>query len=665
LALVVGAAGAASLPLDDHEVFVVQSAQEMRERRDWIVPHFFGEPRLTKPPLSYWLAAGLAEAVGTPRVTAWQGRTASIAAGVGVVVLTMVIALALADGSVAAAAGLIAVSSVGFFRYTHSARPDMLYAFWCTLMVAAVACGWRAWVLWVAAGLATLTKGPQVPAMLLAALVLVEWRHGTSPRTLARRWRPLSGLGVALALTVPWWWAVQRALGDRGLAGTQLAGSLLAPSWADVLDPYYLYRPLALVLPSALILLVALVRRRWPREPRDAMRWLAALVVVPALAFTFGPQRRPHYMLPALAPMCILLALVAGAALAAPREGTRARWLPGAALVACLVTAAVAVTGAGTTLLWSRDRFVTAELAGLAGRALPAPVPLFTLGVGGGAFSYYAGRPMREARTLTGLLTALERTPDRRAGVIARRGLLEEIPPALNARVLAERVVNARRELVLVELASGGSDRSRLGEGIDARIAVPGVLDPPGDLLGRVHAQPAGHELQRHVDARRHAGRRPELAVLHPAGASDPLDLRSLRHHPVPRALVGRGAVPVEDAGAREERRARADRRDVGGERRALAQPRQHLRVLDLAARADAAGHEQRVERRCVCAAVIRQRARSLGAGDRTAFGPDEQDLEVFAEKAQHLERAEHVEQLEVGEQHDAQYERPVCHARL
>ena len=72
VALVVGVAGSTTLPLDDHETFVVATAQEMRERHDWLVPHLLGKPRLNKPPLSYWLAAGLAEATASSRVKRYQ-----------------------------------------------------------------------------------------------------------------------------------------------------------------------------------------------------------------------------------------------------------------------------------------------------------------------------------------------------------------------------------------------------------------------------------------------------------------------------------------------------------------------------------------------------------------------------------------------------------------
>ena len=452
LALVVGAAGSATLPLDDHEVFVAQTAQEMRDRHDWLVPYFLGKPRLNKPPLSYWLVAGLAEASASPRVTPWQARAPSILGGAGVVALTMMIALALADAEVAALAGWIALSSFGLFRYTHSARPDMLYAFWCTAMLAAFVRAWPAHLLWLGAALATLTKGPQVPVMLLAAIVIVERRRGSTWRTLARQLHPLTGLALMLALTVPWWWGVNRALGGHGLAGTQLAGSLLAPSWSKVLDFYFFYRPLALVLPSLVILLMTIAWRCWPRDARNVLGALATFVIVPAIAFSMGPQRRPHYMLPALGPLSILLALVARSVFEKARTATRMRWIPVAMMLLWTVTIAVEVALGGSRRLWSSERWVMEDLGKLAARAIPTTTPLLAFGPGAAAPSYYAGRPIRTVRSVTRLTAALERSSEGVAGLLTERQLLERLPRDLDVTNLGE-ALSGRDEFVLARLA--------------------------------------------------------------------------------------------------------------------------------------------------------------------------------------------------------------------
>lgn len=458
--LAVTAAGTRTLPIDDHETFVVQTAQEMRERGDWIVPHFHGTPRLTKPPLSYWITAGIADAMGADRVQPWHGRAPSIAAAIGLVALTMLLARLLVDDRTALVAGVVTATSVGIFRYAHNARPDMLYAFWCTVMIAAFVWGFRraapgrapAWILWAAAGLATLTKGPQLPAMLLGAFVLVATSSGWSVRRLAGILRPASGAALAVAIAAPWWWAVDRAL-PHGLAGTQLAGGLLLPSWRHLLDPYFFYRPLALLAPSIAIAAPALLHRRWPVW-NEATRLLLLLVVVPAALLSFGPQHRPHYMVPLLAPLGILVALTIARVL----DGG-SRWVRAALVIVWAATVAIEVGGASSTLLWSRARFAEAAMGAQAGARLAADVPLAALDTDPIAMSWYAGRPIRRIQGVRQIPTLLDAVPGTALGLITPAGRVPQIPDTLAVEVLARAADPREGDLVLARVTRRASGK--------------------------------------------------------------------------------------------------------------------------------------------------------------------------------------------------------------
>jgi hypothetical protein len=172
-------------------------------------------------------------------------------------------------------------------------------------------------------------------------------------------------------------------------------------------------------------------------------------VIVPALVFTFGPQRRPHYMLPALAPMCVVLALVTRAVFETAR--TRGPWLPPAAAVAFTVVITVEVALGGTAILWSKERFVVADLGGLAARSLPATTPLFALGAGAEASSYYARRPIRFVRSMQHVVTALATSPGRRVGLLTKRPALAQLPADVTATILGSGLA-AADDFVLAEL---------------------------------------------------------------------------------------------------------------------------------------------------------------------------------------------------------------------
>lgn len=193
-------------PLEYHEAYVVQTAQEMGQRGDWIVPYFNGEPRLRKPPLSYWLTALSGRLRGEEEyLEPRDGRNPSALAGVGIVALVLYIGARLYDRRTAWMAGIMSMTSLGFFHYTHSARADMLYAFWSVAALAAFVGSWTAtprgrstWpssmIMWACFALATLTKGPQVPAMFVLALVTWAAIERIPWREILRWLRPLPGL---------------------------------------------------------------------------------------------------------------------------------------------------------------------------------------------------------------------------------------------------------------------------------------------------------------------------------------------------------------------------------------------------------------------------------------------------------------------------------------
>jgi len=352
LTLLVGAANMVDLPMEPHETFVVRTVEEMHDRGDFVVPYLNDRPRLNKPPLNYWLTALVADVAGDlNRVAPWEGRLVSVLAGGGLVAISGALGTALASPAIGLMAAAIAASSYGTFYYTHSARPEMLYAFWCALGLLGFVRAWQAtdperrrrWVLgmWVAYALACLTKGPQLPVMLvLACLAFVRLHAPLRSQTLALL-RPVAGLLILLALNAPWWYAVRESVGQAALQNSQLGGALLRPSLIDG-DPYYLYRTWQLVLPWVALLPALMALRRIDSAQRPALLWLGLVVAVPAAMLSFGPQERWYYMLPVLPALAVLLSIAAERYWTGERLG---RWMPawllGHGLLASVGVAAV------------------------------------------------------------------------------------------------------------------------------------------------------------------------------------------------------------------------------------------------------------------------------------------------------------------------------------
>lgn len=320
LAFWIASAGTSRIPIAGHEVYVAETAQEMWERNDWIVPYYNDQPRLNKPPLNYWLTGAVAWLSGAAAIADWHARAISIVAAVGIALLTARLGRILfRDPPTVSLAVLMVITSLGFARFSHDGRPEMLYAFCCAAGYTAFANGWRrartgratggAMVLmWLSYAAATLAKGPHLPAMLLAACAVFARSRHMGWREAARLFRPLSGLILLPAITLPWWLLMRHRIGAEQLGRSQLGGALLTIDWRQILNPFHFYQMLRLFLPWSLLfppVLFVLWRRRLIKRP-DLL--LVLLVTIPALILDMGSQRRWFYMLPLLPALCLLLA---------------------------------------------------------------------------------------------------------------------------------------------------------------------------------------------------------------------------------------------------------------------------------------------------------------------------------------------------------------------
>lgn len=502
----IGLRGMASLPPDEHEILVLRTTHEMHARGDWIVPYFNDEPRLKKPPLSYWLT-GLAAAVSGAhgQVVAWHGRLPSWLAGLAIAAMLLSFGRRFYGERAALYATAMFVGSVGFFTFSHDGRPDFLYAALCTA-------GWLAGavalleakgerrrpiiLMWLAFALATLAKGPHIPFMLLVAMALYCMTR--EPRLSPRVLRPLLGVALVAAVTVPWWLALQARVDPTAVRGSQLAGRLLVPRMNHLFNGYYLYRPLQLLLPwlpLAPLAWWAAVRRGDGARPVTV--YLLLCVGAVACGLSLGVQQRFFYMLPVMAALCLLAGhglarlelerprlaagaavvqalLVAGgagwlfwsqreplfallavaAALGAAWLGARAfRSLTMGAVLAVLVLCAGSFARyADGTALWSVARYHRHALAAAAAREVSAAEPLFSYALTPVLYIQVTGRGIPEFQTLNALEKALDERRLDQAYVLAPVKRRPELEQHFKLRELAimPRKANDRAALFLI-----------------------------------------------------------------------------------------------------------------------------------------------------------------------------------------------------------------------
>lgn len=321
MTLLISLVGLNTAPIEGHEIFVVQTAREMRVRGDWVVPWFNDQPRLNKPPLNYWLTAAVSMAAGDNDVLPWHGRLVSATGGILIVAMTLWIASMLGSSSMSITAGLLAATSVGYLMFSHDGRPDMLYASLCTVMIALWLYAWQSlkhkkntastlasYGMWIALALATLSKGPHIPLLFLAIFLIITWSRERSIKQCFKVFHPISGMALALVLILPWWLLLYSRIG-QDLFHSQLAGKRYGMDILAMANPYYFYRTFIVILPWCLLWVFAGIALRQKNTQGRSARLLFTIVLLTLIVLSLATGKRLVYVIPLLAPMSILMAM--------------------------------------------------------------------------------------------------------------------------------------------------------------------------------------------------------------------------------------------------------------------------------------------------------------------------------------------------------------------
>jgi len=328
-------------------------ADEMMHESRWVTPVLEGRPWLEKPPLYYWLTIPIFRVAGDGEATARLGPAVA-AFWTALVVYWL--------GSIlwSRLAGLIGASAlltmVGFAAFGRSASTDMPMTACMTTGLAALAVAavgekqvlWRLLAGYVFLGLAVLAKGP-VALILAGGVGVCHWT--IESRMQLRRWHPVAGLAIMLAVSVPWFWLAFRQNGF-GFILVFFINHNLARYVTDIhhhTQPLYYFVPitLGLIYPWSAWLIFSASRagfrklRQW-HDWNPANLFLGCWILFPLVFFSISRSKLPGYVLPILPP----LALVLGSTFAGWIEGGRPL-RRAAALGHILVSAAV---GAGVMI---------------------------------------------------------------------------------------------------------------------------------------------------------------------------------------------------------------------------------------------------------------------------------------------------------------------------
>ena len=365
---------------------------------------------------------------------------------------------------------------------------------------------WFVYGMWAAWALATLTKGPHMPAMYLLACLIFSRLKGMSWKNILELTRPLSGGLLFVCIAAPWWILLNHSLGSTGLQGTQLSGSLLTIKFKNVFKFYYFYRPLLLVLPWVVFIPFTVLFLKQDREYRSASLLAGLLVLVPVLILTIGSQERWFYMLPSIVPMIILLACGVNHAINMTSQGQSRYWLnilgPTLVLSALIffvgfivndgsvftgneisisatiillvlllaasllfkdktgfnrvllsgLAFAAVYTGLGfSTVGWSKERFENYYLAKHAHAIMDRYSRVATIRVTPDIYVYYIGHPLTDFKSVKAFLEEYQSSADRTYLLVMNQNELKLLPANIRWNVLYTTDV-PRKAKTLVEI---------------------------------------------------------------------------------------------------------------------------------------------------------------------------------------------------------------------
>jgi 4-amino-4-deoxy-L-arabinose transferase-like glycosyltransferase len=314
-ALLLGTLGQRTLQSPDEGRYT-ESAREILESGNWLVPHFAYQERLNKPPLTYWAIAASFRVFGQNE---WAGRLPEALAALGGAAVLLVFGGVLWGAEVGVTAAICVLTCGWYALLARSAVTDMPLCFFLTLTIASfywalTSRRWQAYLVFFAAAAGgTLVKGPLAVGLpvIVGGLYLL----------LSRRWKDVrwgwvaAGIPIYVALAFPWFLAVQ-ARYPNFLRYTLLSENVQRFAGKYHQEPFYFYIPVLLLgLTTWLLPAGAAASRDWSgvrkrsaalqTDPAVLFLWVWFGVIF--LFFTASKAKLPSYVLPCFPPLALII----------------------------------------------------------------------------------------------------------------------------------------------------------------------------------------------------------------------------------------------------------------------------------------------------------------------------------------------------------------------
>ncbi len=286
--------------MDWDEAIYAQVSREILTSHQWLTLHWQQQPFFQKPPLSFWITATLFRIFG---VSEFWARVPSALAGVGVVLLTLLIARRLANNRTALIAAAALLTTRQFDDVARQGTTDTLL---CLCIYLAVYFYLRItpqrvlffYAMCAAIGLGAMIKGP---AVLLAPLAIaIHWLIKRDGKIVIAPRHIFAGALLFLVIVAPWhlWMLAQHGRAFlSSYAGYQLAARATHVLEGSGGGPFfYLQVVLRGAFPWSILALLAAVRWLWRRQWAYNLPWI--LILGTLLLYSCIPTKHAWYILP-------------------------------------------------------------------------------------------------------------------------------------------------------------------------------------------------------------------------------------------------------------------------------------------------------------------------------------------------------------------------------
>lgn len=296
-------------------------AREMLERGNFVLPslnYLVNAHSLTKPPLYHWMLI----VTGAPfDWQNWAMRLTTVLSALGSIWMVFLFGRQMFGYRAALFSALVLSTSIVFLENSSAARMDVFFSF---LILSSIYCFWMAinqshetrWIygFYALSGLGMLTKGPA--GLLFPALVATILFFSSSSMDNWRKFVPLKGILLFLAVTLPWY-VLFAISAPPGLASNFIFGQL-AHWWAGSSNvtasggkpfTYYLPHiivglfPWSLLLPAAVVIGLRVSKEEGNAGIKSMLIWFLGGL----LLFSLGGKKAARYLLPIMAPFALII----------------------------------------------------------------------------------------------------------------------------------------------------------------------------------------------------------------------------------------------------------------------------------------------------------------------------------------------------------------------